>query len=179
MGQTTGCSAGLTAAEDDPGILGGGERREQAMARSRSRRSRTASSEGQTWSDENEGEAEDLDQGVELAEQAGAEVAQGAGGEEQGGDEQDAEVAAEDQHGDVARDQAHVGEDQEEGAEQELVGDGVEVLAEGGALGEPAGEQAVEAVAEAGEDEEGEGEAVAAVEDFDDQEWDDEQPHAA
>ena len=70
-----------------------------------------------------------------------------------------------------------MGEDEEEGAEQKLVGDGIEILAEAGALGEPAGEQTVEAIGEAGEDEEGEGEGVAAVEDLDDEVGDDEQPH--
>ena len=122
-----------------------------AMARSRPSRSEADVERWPDLFDQHYGEADDLDDGVEFAEQAGAEVAQGAGGEEQGGDEQDAEVAAEDQHGDVARNQVHVGEDEEERAEQELVGDGVEILAEAGVLGEPAGEQAVECVGEAGE----------------------------
>ena len=104
--------------------------------------------------DEHDGEAEDLNDSVEFAEQAGAEVAQGASGEEQGGDEQDAEVAAEDEDRDVTRHEVHVGEHEEERAEQQLVGDGVQILAEGGALREPSGEEAIEAVREAGEDEE-------------------------
>ena len=146
-----------------------------AIARSRPARMRPALTVGPYLFDEHDGQAEDLDYGVELAEQTGAEVAQGAGGEEQRGDEQDAEVAAEDEHRDIARHQVHVGEHEEEGAEEQLVGNGVEVLAEGGALGEPSGEQAVEAVGEAGEDEEAEREAVVSVEDCDDQKWDDEQ----
>ena len=83
---------------------------------------------------------------VELAEEAGTEISKCIRSEEQGGDEQDAEVPAEDQDSHVARNEADVGEDQEERAEQELVGDGVEIEAESGLLAEPAGEQAVEAV---------------------------------
>ena len=49
-----------------------------------------------------------------------------------------------------------MGEDEEEGAEEEFVGDGVEILAEGGALGEHAREQSVESIGEAGENEESE-----------------------
>ena len=131
--------------------------------------------EGQVAEDHDEGD--DLDEGVELAEEAGVEVAEGVGGEEQRGDEQDAEVAAEDEHGDVTRHESDVGEDEEESAEEELVGDGIEIEAEGGALGEPAGEQAVECVGDAGEHEEGEGDLVAAVEYLDDEEWNDEEPH--
>ncbi len=103
------------------------------------------------------------------------EVAQGPGGKEQGGDEQDSEVAAEDQHGDVTGHQADVGEDQEESAEEQLVGDGIEVESEGGALGEPAGEQAVESVGDSSEQEESEGDTVVGVENLDDQKRDDEE----
>ncbi len=172
MGLGRGC---VDALEDDPGILGGGEWREQGDGAEEIAAQQEMVYGGPDLIDEDEGEAEDLDEGVEFAEQAGAEVAQGVGGEEQGGNEQDAEVAAEDQHGDVARDQAHVGEDKKQRAEEEFVGDGVEIETEGGALGEHAREQAVEAVAEAGQHEQGEGEVVAAVEDCDDQERDDEQ----
>jgi len=126
-------------------------------------------------SDQDCGEPEYLHDRVEFAEQAGAEVFERAGGEEQGRDEQDSEVAAEDEHGDIARHEIHVGEDEEEGAEEELVGDGIEVLTEAGALGEHAREQAVEAVAKASENEEAESEAVAAIEDRDNEERDDEQ----
>src|ERR1035441_6649792 len=99
----------------------------------------------------------------------------GAGGKEQGGDEQDSKVAAEDQHGDIARHQVHVGEDEKQRAEQELVGDGVEILAEASALGEPSSEQAVEAVAEACQDEERKRQVIAPVQNRDHQKRDDEQ----
>ena len=46
------------------------------------------------------------------------------------------------------------GEHEKHRAHQELVGDGVEILAEDGLLMQGAGEQAVESVAEAGENEE-------------------------
>ena len=45
-------------------------------------------------------------------------------------------------------------EDQEQSAEQELVGDGIEVLADLGLLLEQPGSQPIEAVAESGDDEE-------------------------
>ena len=56
--------------------------------------------EGEGQVAEDHDESDDLDEGVELAEEAGMEVAKGVGGEEQRSDEQDAEVAAEDEHGD-------------------------------------------------------------------------------
>ena len=171
-----GCG-GVDAAEDDPGVLRGGDGGKDSDGAEQIAAQQELVHGGPDLVDEDEGEAQDLDERVELAEQGGAEVAEGAGGEEQGGDEQDSEVAAEDEDGDITRDQAHVGEDQEEGAEEELVGDGVEILAEDGALGERASEEAVEAVAEAGDDEESECDAIVAVQDGDDQKRDDEEPH--
>ncbi len=70
-----------------------------------------------------------------------------------------------------------MGEDKEERAEEKLVGDGIEIEAEGGALGEPAGEQAVECVGDAGEHEERKSDLVAAVEYLDDEKWNNEEPH--
>src|ERR1035438_2977508 len=131
----------VDALEDDPGILGGGEWREQGDGAEEIAAQQQMVHGGPDLIDEDEGEAEDLDESVEFAEQAGAEVAQGVGGEEQGGNEQDAEVAAEDQHGDVARDQAHVGEDKKQRAEEKFVGDGVEIETEGSALRKHAREQ--------------------------------------
>jgi len=171
-----GCG-GVDAAEDDPGVLRGGDGGKDSDGAEQIAAQQELVHGGPDLVDEDEGEAQDLHQRVELAEQGGAEVAERAGGEEQGGDEQDSEVAAEDEDGDITRDQAHVGEGQEEGAEEELVGDRVEILAEDGALGERASEEAVEAVAEAGDDEESECDAIVAVQDGDDQKRDDEEPH--
>jgi len=65
---------------------------------------------------------------------------------------------------------------EEERAEEQFVCHGVKVLAERGALLEPAGYEAVEAIGDSGEDEEGEGGAVVMVEDGKDQKRNDAQP---
>ena len=174
MGLGHGC---VDPAKDDPSVLGGGEGREDGDGLEESAAQQQMVHGRPDLIHQDEGEAEDLHQGIELAEQAGAEVAERAGGEEQGGDEQDSQVATEDEDGDITWDQAHVGEGEEERAEQEFVGDGVEILAEDSALRERPCEQAVEAVAEAGDDEESKCDVISPVHDCYDEKRDKEQPH--
>ena len=163
------------AAKDDPCVLRCGDGREDGDCAQQPAAQKSRVNGRPHLLDQHDSQADDLHQGVQLAQQAGAEVAQGAGGKEQGGDEQDSKVAAEDQHGDIARHQVHVGEDEKQRAEQELVGDGVEILAEASALGEPSSEQAVEAVAEACQHEQRKCQAVPPVQNRDHQKRDDEQ----
>lgn len=114
-----------------------------------------------------------LDQGVALAQQARLETPQRAGGKQQRGDEKDAEVAAEDQNRDVPGHQARVRQDQEQRAQQELVGDGIHILTQLCMLMQPPRQQAIESVADACEHKQGERRLVPAVKNLDDQKWDD------
>ncbi len=103
---------------------------------------------------EDDGEDEDdFEEGGELAEDAGGERAIAGDQDDDGGDGEHEDVAADDDDGGPPGDAGFVGEDDEGRGEQEFVGDGVEVGAEGGTLIESAGEQAVDGVAEAGDDE--------------------------
>jgi len=72
-----------------------------------------------------------------------------------GAEARDEELAADDEHGDPGRDDAGVVGHQDDvgGADHELVGQGVEEHAHGGDLVSAAGEVAVEAVGDAGQDE--------------------------
>ena len=103
---------------------------------------------------QHDADGENLAETVGLTEQRGVEVAQVDDRIEDDGGEQHADVAAEDEDGNTRLQDAHVGEGKEEGTEQELVGDGVEILADAGALTEPAGEQAVHGVSKCGHEEE-------------------------
>lgn len=103
-----------------------------------------------------------LGEGVGFSEDAGAKVAQADDGEQERADSENADIAAEDEHGELPGNFAHDGEDKEHRAEQELVGYGVEILPEESLLLELAGEQAVESVAEAGKDEKSERPGVVA-----------------
>ena len=112
-------------------------------------------------------DGDDLDYGFELAEVAGLDGEAFAGGD--GAETADEELAADDEDGDPGlHDVGVVGDQQDEGGgDHELVGEGVEEHAEGGDLAAAAGEEAVEAVGDRGEDEDGGGDefllAVGAV----------------
>jgi hypothetical protein len=89
-----------------------------------------------------------------LAEDAGAEIAHAETDVEQRGDDENAQVAAKNQDRDTPRHQLLMHEDQEQGAEQELVGHGIQVLADLGLLLEQARGQAIETITESGDDKE-------------------------
>ena len=95
----------------------------------------------------------DLRAGVGFAKDAGAEVAQACDHEEHAAEQEDRDVAAEDYDRIFPRNLALDGENHEHGAHEKLVGNRIEILAKHGLLMEFAGEQAVESVAEAGENE--------------------------
>jgi len=98
-------------------------------------------------------DGDDLDDGLELADLAGFDGEAFCCGD--GAEAGDEELAADDEDGDPWGDDAGVVGDQndEGGRDHELVGEGVKEHAHGGDLVAAAGEVAVEAVGDAGEDE--------------------------
>jgi hypothetical protein len=98
-------------------------------------------------------DGDDLDDGLELADLAGFDgEAFGGGDRAQAGDE---ELAADDEDGDPWLDDVGVVADEDDvaGGDEEFVGERVEEHAHGGDLVAAAGEVAVKAVGDAGEDE--------------------------
>ena len=98
-------------------------------------------------------EREDLRAGVGFAVNAGAEIAHPKAYVEERRDNEDTQVAAKYQDGHAAGYELLMHEHQEQGAEQELVGYGIEVLADLGLLLEQAGGQAIQTVTETGNNE--------------------------
>src|SRR5271165_1825934 len=94
----------------------------------------------------------DLGKRVGLAEHAGAKIAQAGDHEEHAADEQNGDVAAEHDHRVFPRNLMLDGKHEKHGAHEQLVGDGIEVLAEQRLLMQSAGQQSVESVAKPGED---------------------------
>ena len=113
-------------------------------------------------------QGQDLRAGTCLAIDAGTEVAHAQTDIEERGDDENAEVAAKNQDSDPPRHELLVHEDQEQGAEQKLVGHGIEVLTDLGLLLEQSGGQAIEAVTESGDDEEAKRGLVVGLENRDD-----------
>src|ERR1700743_3559284 len=105
-------------------------------------------------SGEDDGEDEDdFEEGGHFAEDAGRKRAVAGDENDDGGNGEHEDVATDDDDGGPPGDAGFVGEDDEGRGEQEFVGDGVEVGAEGGTLIETAREQAVDGVAQACDDE--------------------------
>ena len=96
---------------------------------------------------------DDFEEGGEFAEDARGKRAVAGDEDDDGGDREHEDVAADDDDGGPPGDAGLVSEDDEGRGEQELVGDGIEVGAEGGVLIEFAGEEAVDGIAEASDDE--------------------------
>jgi hypothetical protein len=94
-----------------------------------------------------------LREGIGFAENAGAKIAQAGNHEQHAADQQDGNVAAENHDRIFPGNHAFDREHKKHGAHQQFVGDGVEILAEQGLLMQGAGQQSVEAVAHAGENE--------------------------
>ena len=95
----------------------------------------------------------DLREGIRLAENAGTKISQPGDHEKYAADQQDGDIAAEHHHRVLPGNHAFDREHEKHGAHQQLVGDGVEILAEQRLLMQRAGEQAVEAVAQSGKNE--------------------------
>src|SRR5262245_31043136 len=112
---------------------------------------------------QHEQHSKDLGYGVGLTQQAGLKDFHGAAGIEQAADDHDDDVAAENQDGHSQGDLVSGKEHQEHGAEQKLVGNGVQILAECGLLFHQAGQQSVQAVGNPGNDEDSQGPAVVAA----------------
>jgi len=106
---------------------------------------------------------DDFEERGELAEDAGRERAIAGDENDDGGDGDHENVAADDDDGGPPGDARFVSQDDEGGGEQEFVCDGVEVCAEGGALIEFAGEEAVDGVAETGDNENEERPAITLI----------------
>jgi hypothetical protein len=102
---------------------------------------------------QNKKDGADLRAGVRFAKDAGAEVAQAGDHEEHATEQENRNVAAEYYDCVLPRNLALDGKYEKHCAHQKLVGDWVEILAEQGLLMELAGQQAVESVAEARENE--------------------------
>ena len=126
---------------------------------------------------EDDEDSDDLGEGIELAQEAGPEIAQGIGGIEQRRDEQNTEVARKNEHRHVTRHQRHMGDRKEKRGEQELVRNGIEVLPQPRTLPEPAGNASVERIGDARRDEEREGNTIFMVKNLDDRKRNDEEPH--
>jgi hypothetical protein len=115
---------------------------------------------------ENDGEdQEDFEESGELAEDAGREWAVAGDQNDDDGDGEHEDVAADDDNGGPPGDARFIGEDDEGLSDQQLVGDGVEVGAERRVLIEFAREQAVDGVAEAGDNENEQRPAIALIRD--------------
>ena len=105
----------------------------------------------------------DLCQRVGFSEDGRAEVAQRSGGIHQRAHHENNDVAAKDHRGDPPGNAVRRRKHYEQRAEQQLVGDGIEVLSEFGALAQRARQQAIESIADAGQHKEDERNAVMAV----------------
>ena len=95
-----------------------------------------------------------LGEGVGFSEDAGTEIAQAGDHEQHAADQQDRNVAAEHDDRIFPGNQLFDGEDEKHGTHQQLVGDGIEILAEERLLMQGASEEAIEAVAYSGQNEE-------------------------
>ena len=73
------------------------------------------------------GHRRDLRKCIGFAKDAGRELAPSCGRVQNGRDNQDAHVAPEDHHRDPCGHQALVHQDEEQGAQQQLIGDGIEI----------------------------------------------------
>src|SRR5262249_17812390 len=93
----------------------------------------------------------DLRERVRFAKDAGTKIAQAGNGKQNSAGSQNGNIAAENQDGIFPGNFVQNGQHKEQCAEEKLVRDGVEILAEQSLLMQPAGEEAVETIAEAGD----------------------------
>src|SRR6266446_6317163 len=119
-----------------------------------------------------------LSQSVRFAEDAGTKVFQAGDHEEHSTDQQNRDIAAEDHNRELPWHERSVlnGEHQEHGAHEQLVGDGVEILSELRLLMESASQQAIETVADSGQDKQHQRPHVMVADDIDDDEWQESHP---
>ena len=110
----------------------------------------------------------DLREGVGFAKNAGAEITQPRDGVKHTAYQKNADVPGENQHRKFPRDQIDDRQHQKNGAEQHLVGDGIEILAEQSLLMQSAGKKAVKPIAQAGKQRQDERSLIVMVEKFND-----------
>lgn len=113
---------------------------------------------------QHDGHSGDLSYGIGFSEDAGAELSPIRDCIKDRGDEENADVPAEDQNRDSCRHEALIHKDQKQRAEQEFVRYGVQVLAQHCPLFQDTGEHAVECVSEACAEEEAEAQGVTIFE---------------
>src|SRR6266404_5315093 len=107
---------------------------------------------GMHFVEQHDEDGANLHPGIHLAPDARTKIADRSNRIQQPSDQHDEDVAREDQDGDAPPYFVHDGKHNEQGAEQELVGNGVEILAELGVLMQLARQQPVEAIGQAGDD---------------------------
>jgi hypothetical protein len=165
-GQAASGAPGIVESRDN-GEERGGIQGEGAEHDQRARRKYLADQDGE--------ERQDLCTGTCFAINAGAEVAHPEADIEEGRDDEDTKIAAKHQDGHASRDELLMHEHKKERAEEELVGDRIEVLTDLGLLLEHPGSKAIQAVTKAGDDKETECCLVMGLQHGDDQKGDDAQ----
>lgn len=91
-----------------------------------------------------------LSESVRLTKNAGAKLPTARGCIEDRSHDQDAHVSPENQHGDSCRNQSLVQQDQEQGAQQKLVGHRIKILPEHGSLFEQARHRSIQRIGQSG-----------------------------
>src|ERR1700733_13540869 len=122
---------------------------------------------GPNLKQKNEEDRADLGKSIGLAENAGTEIAQPGYGKQHGAGGENGNIAAENQHRELPLNLVQNGEHQEHGAQQELVGNGIEILAQQSLLVKRSGQQSIQTVAEAGDDENNQRPQISALDQMD------------
>ena len=117
-----------------------------------------------------------LRKSIGLAENAGAKIPQSGDREQDCAGGENRNVAAEDQNRKLPGNLVQDGQYQKQCAQQEFVGDGIEILAEQRLLMKSASQQAIESIAAACDDKENEGPEVVSVDKINDDEGDEHHP---
>jgi len=120
--------------------------------------------------EDNDRDGGDLRNCVCLPQDAGSELATTRNGIHHCGNQQDTDVASKHQHGHGGGHQAFMHQDKEESAQQQLVRDGVEIMAEDRALLQHASEDPIESIGKPGGYEESEAKREVVLQDRGDQE---------
>src|ERR1700683_2898837 len=116
---------------------------------------------------EDEKDRGDLRKSISFAKNAGTEIAQPGDGKEYGAGSKNGNVAAEDQHCELPLNLVQDREHQKHRAQQKLVGNGIEILAQQGLLVQSPGQQSVKAVTEARDHENNQRPEIVALDQMD------------
>jgi|ERR1700677_688405 len=118
----------------------------------------------------------DLRKGVCLAENAGSKITQSGDSKQHRAGRQDGNIAAEYQHGKLPWNLVQDGEHKKHGAQQQLIRDRVEILAEESLLMQLTSQQAIQAIAEACNHEEYQSSKITSLHQFDHNKWNENHP---